>query len=481
MGDRNILAPDGTCIQQGMVFDPADYNNYNMTRPMLGIVMDVHLADDSTTNRLALQYMDQRGPVHLASVQLLDDGGPADLPHPEVVITPDNRTGIDDYSENLPKGSTCLLTGDELNNGLHNIDPNTLDGDMCVVMFVGGRLNSGFIVRWWPHTFNTFDPATSGEGNRDISGEGTTLAQSGRSFTRVNGVEYVVTREGNVYLSTSLGGTKLIPGQGSQIGRFARTRLAKGGNIRVWVKPTALMEIDFNFQEDGIGSGNAHDPSLPQTNPPGSTPFSVLHNGSLALDGTYMRFEEKKVDIEVPEDLRLKSNNRTSLEAANELSLKSSGITSIDSESVISLESRADILVAARGPLSLAGSSVAIEAGVPVLDAGGGIVIGPVGAGQILIEEDGTVLLGPDTGIDVPDKQAMIVDGAVADPLDTVLGKNQVLLDTEVKAAVAAISSAGATPTPAATGTALAAIGVALDAINSLLQELGVTEFTKAN
>ncbi len=476
MGDRNIFAPDGTPIQQGMVFDPADYNNYNMTRPMLGIVMDVHLADDSTTNRLALQYMDQRGPVHLASVQLLDDGGPADLPHPEVVITPDNRTGIDDYSENLPKGSTCLLTGDELNNGLHNIDPNILDGDMCVVMFVGGRLNSGFIVRWWPHTFNTFDPATSGEGNRDISGEGTTLDQSGRSFTRVNGVEYVVTREGNVYLSTSLGGTKPIPGQGSQIGRFARTRVAKGGNIRINVKPTALLEIDFNFQEDGIGSGNAHDPSLPQTNPSESAPSSILHNGSLALDGTYMRFEEKKVDIEVPEDLRLKSNNRTSLEAESELSLKSSGITSIDSESVISLESREAILVLAQAGITLQGLTA-------TLAAGGGLTEDEKAvAGKVSIENDG-VLLGPDNKLDpvtgdptpADDKKELVTDD------EGTLEANQVLVQTEVVAATKAIEALVAVPSVEVLKAAMILIGVALTAINTAIQDLGQTEFTKAN
>ncbi len=475
MGDRNIFAPDGTPIQQGMVFDPADYNNYNMTRPMLGIVMDVHLADDSTTNRLALQYMDQRGPVHLASVQLLDDGGPADLPHPEVVITPDNRTGIDDYSENLPKGSTCLLTGDELNNGLHNIDPNILDGDMCVVMFVGGRLNSGFIVRWWPHTFNTFDPATSGEGNQDISGEGTTLAQSGRSFTRINGVEYVVTREGNVYLSTSLGGTKLIPGQGSQIGRFARTRVAKGGNIRVNVKPTALLEIDFNFQEDGIGSGNAHDPSLPQTNPSESAPSSILHNGSLALDGTYVRMEEKKVDIEVPEELRLKSNNRASLEAENDLSLKSKGITSIDSESVISLESRESILVLAEAGLTLQGLTA-------TLAAGGGLTEDEKAvAGKVSIEND-AVLLGPDNIPGVPDPVAAPGKQSITTYEDADLEDvDKPAVETASAAADVAIKALPPAPTPAELKTALELVNTTLLAVNALIQKLGQTEFTKAN
>ena len=470
-GHRQTLKPDRTPIQQCMVVDKADYNNLNMTRPMLGIVLDVHLSDSGTTNRIAALYADKRSFVHVASVQIIDDGGPSNLIPPDVIVTPDSRTGVDDYSENLPKGSSCLITGDELNDGQHHIDPHTLDGDMCVVMFMGGRLDSGFITRWWPHTANTFDPATSGEGNPDISGEGTSLAQSGRSFTRINGVEYTVTREGNVYLSTSLGGTKIIPGKGSSIGRVARTRVAKGGNIRVNVKPTALMEIDFNFQEDGIGSGNAHDPSLPQTNPPGSTPFTAIHSGELALAGTYMRFEEEKILIEVPDEIRLKSNNRNFIEAENENNIISRGITSIDSEGVISLESRADIDVLAEGPVFLQGSQVSIGA-VP-LDAA-------IPTGEVKVLPEGDILLGPTVGT-APDQQRMIVDGPVADQLDTNLGQSQILLDVEVKAAVLAISAAGATPTPAQTGTALAAISLALEAINFLLQELGVTEFTKAN
>ncbi len=474
-GHRQILKPDRTPIQQGMVVDPADYNNFNMTRPMLGIVLDVHLADDSSTNRIAAQFSDERGFMHVASVLILDDGGPANFIPPDVVVTPDSRTGVDDYSENLPKGSTCLITGDELNDGLNNINPHSLDGDMCVVMFMGGRLDSGFISRWWPHTANTFDPATSGEGNKDISGEGTSLAQSGRSFTRINGVEYVVTNEGNVYLSTSLGGTKVIPGRASSIGRFARTRLAKGGNIRVNVKPTALMEIDFNFQEDGIGSGNSHDASLPQTNPPGSTPFSVLHNGSLALDGTYMRFEEKKVDIEVPEDLRLKSNNRASLEAENALSLKSNGITSIDSESVISLETRASLLAIAEAGIVLQGLTA-------TLAAGGGLTEDEQAvAGKVSIEDDG-VLLGPDNIPGVPDPVAAPDKQSITTYEDTDLEDvDKPAVDTASAAADVAIKALPPAPTPAELKTALELVNTTLLAVNTLIQKLGQTEFTKAN
>ena len=469
-GYRQTLKPDRTPIQQSMVVDRADYNNLNMSRPMLGIVLDVHLSDSGTTNRIAALYADKRSFVHVASVQIIDDGGPSNFIPPDVIVTPDSRTGVDDYSENLPKGSTCLITGDELNDGHHHIDPHTLDGDMCVVMFMGGRLDSGFITRWWPHTANTFDPATSGEGNPDTSGEGTSLNQSGRSFTRINGVEYTVTREGNVYLSTSLGGTKIIPGNASSLGRFARTRVAKGGNIRVNVKPTALMEIDFNFQEDGIGSGNAHDPSLPQTNPPGSTPFTALHSGELALAGTYMRFEEEKVLVEVPDEIRLKSNNRAFLEAESELSLKSNGITSIDSESVISLESRSDIDVLAGGPLFLQGLAVSIGA-VPLDEA--------TPTGKITVQQDGTVFLGPDSD-PAPDKESVIIDGTEGDP-GPHLEDNKVLVDTAVGAAVAAIDAVQAAPTPASLATTLLTVSEALQEINELLQSLGVTEFTKAN
>ncbi len=474
MGPRQILKPDRTPIQQCMVVDPADYNNFNMSRAMLGIVLDVHLADDSSSNRIAAQFSDERGFMHVASVLIIDDGGPSNLIPPDVVVTPDSRTGVDDYSENLPKGSTCLITGDELNDGLNNINPHSLDGDMCVVMFMGGRLDSGFIVRWWPHTANTFDPATSGEGNKDISGEGTSLDQSGRSFTRINGVEYVVTREGNVYLSTSLSGTKIIPGKPSSIGRFARTRIANGGNIRVNVKPTALMEIDFNFQEDGVGSGNLSDPSLPQTNPSGTEPYSLLHSGEFALDGTYIRLAEKKVSVEVPEEISLKSGDRVFIEAESENNILSKGTTTIDSEGVLNLDTRDALFAVAEGPLVLEGQTVSV--GAVTLDE-------DTPAGLITVQQDGTVLLGPEGavvgGVELF-KQFLIIDSESIDRI-RLLPFNQGKVEIAVLQATAAIDAAGAAPTPAQTGTALAAIGVALDEINTLLQALGSAEFTKAN
>ena len=238
------------------------------------------------------------------------------------------------------------------------------------------------------------------------------------------------------------------------------------------------MELDWNLQENGIGIGNTSDPSLPQTNPPGVDPHSILHSGEFSLDGTYMRFAEETVLVEVPDELRLKSNNRAFVEAENEINILSKGTTIIDSEGVLNLDTRAALFVVAEAGLVLQGLTVAISAGGGLSDEEKAL------AGKISAEGN-SVLLGPDN---VPDpvtgepvdadtispKKPMVTD--LAD-----LEANKVLVLAANVESNLVIAAAGPAPTAAQTGAALEAIGVTLSAINVLLQGLGITEFTKAN
>jgi hypothetical protein len=465
---------DGTPVQQAITFDRKDYNNARMTGFMLGVVMDVQLSDGGR-NRIAKQFADQRGFIHTATVQVIDDGTPCNFPLPDVLITPDSRTGVNEYSENLPRATSCLTHGEDYNDHGHKIDPYALDGDMCVIGFLGGRLDSPFIARWWPHPKNTFDPATCGDGSPDIAGEGTTLCQTSRFFQRINGVETVITSRGDVYLSTAFSGSRIVPGGTPKLGRFPRDSVEQGGSVRLDIKPGRLLELNWNEKEDGIGVGNSSDEAIPQTNPPVDTPFSEIFNSSDPPPRTYLRFAEDKVKLLIPDEFRVRSENRTFIESQNETVITSGGITSIDSEGVLNLDSRAAINVVAEAVLLLQGLTLS-------LSAGGGLEEDEEAvAGKISLQEDGAVNLGPEKVPDVPEpsdapeKQSLVTDGAGT------LEANQVLVATAADLADAGITGLPAAPTPVEVRAALLLVNTTLQNINTLLQDLAQTEFTKAN
>lgn len=306
---RHGVRPDGVPVQQSMTVNPRDYASTNLTSMMLGVVIDVQTADDSR-NRTAQSVADRRGFLHTCTVLVTRDGGGSGTLLNNVVITPDSASGINNYEEKLPRPATALTTGADLPASYQNIDPYELDGDWCIVGFIGGIIYNPFIVRWWPHGRNPFDPSTHGLGNPDSSGNGTALDQTGRYLKRVNGVEQVINKNGDIFISTKYAGSTVTMGQDPTLGRFNRAEKDVGGSIRLNVKPNQSLELNWNEQEDGIGVLDAPEPALPQTNPQPTDPASDSNR-----DNTYVLFNKEDIDIIVPNQLVVTAGSVVELEA----------------------------------------------------------------------------------------------------------------------------------------------------------------------
>lgn len=332
---RATHTQDGTPIQQSLTIEPQDYAPMNVSRLMLGVVLAVYPAD-TIENRAAQQREDRRGITHECDVLILNDGTSAYMTLRNVVITPDSASGLDDYEEKLPRASSCLTTGEEFNSQLQQIDPGDLDGDWCVVGFVGGLFDSPFILRYWPNPRNVFDPASSGVGL-----EGDTLEQSGRYFRRTNGVEHVITSKGDIILSTTYASSALAPGEDPELGRFARQLDDDvGGAVRVYIKPSQSVELSFNEQEDGIGVLDAHEPELPQTNPPQQTP-----QASGEVPNTYILINKERVESRVPIDHVFYSEERfvVTSETSTEFTVGTDFVVTVDGEAEISSDGTLDL------------------------------------------------------------------------------------------------------------------------------------------
>lgn len=320
MSYRANIGPDGTPIQQSMTQNPMDYRAQNLDRLMLGIILSVYPSDDEDGNSTAIQSLDRRGHTHECSVLVIQDGSSAYLKLDHVVITSPFPVGIDNYIELLPRGSSSLTTGDQLNSSLHQINPYDLDGDWCVVGFIGGQIDRPFIVTWWPHARNTFDPATSGRGNPNTSGEGQALVQNKRYFQRVNGVETVVTSKGDVYFSTNFAGSRPKMGGESTKGRFSREEVDEGGNVMVLMKPSKVFEWTWDPQEEGVGIQDSAEPELPQTNP--ATNVSASGN----KDNTFITIDRERMRVQVPSNFEVISKDAVIIESDSKVELESSQI-----------------------------------------------------------------------------------------------------------------------------------------------------------
>lgn len=321
---RRIVNSYGEPVSQSLT---AQRNaGLSFDRCVLGVVLTVNHSD-AETNRTAIQTADRRGYLHTATVLVVEDGRSSNFPLANVIITPNANVGIDNYSEQLPRGSTSLVTGEAWNGDLNNINPFDLDGDWCVVSFLGGSLDSPFILRWWPHPRNRFDPATSG--NRNPSSNGGReryLNQKDRYFQRVNGAEFTVTQEGSIYLSTHLSNSTMSFGDPvtSTDGRFPRTTNADvGGSFKAWIKPSQAFELDFNLPANGIGTLDLGDANIPQPNP---------ENRARATDkdNTYLLIEKDRFLLEVPDNFTVDSASRVLLSSDENTTINVGGDLTID-------------------------------------------------------------------------------------------------------------------------------------------------------
>lgn len=312
MSYRPIIGDDQTVIQQGLTTQDTDYKHMAVYKTMLGVILEVYPIDNDA-NRSAMQTVDRKGHVHECSVLIINDGTSAYMTLENVIITPDSPSGLDDFEERLPRGSSAFVTGAEYDPNLHQIDPYDLDGDWCVIAFLGGQLDSPYIQRYWPHARNTFDAATSGKGL-----DGDTLVQNRRYFRRTNGVETVITSKGDTIFSTTFANSILKPSEEPALGRVAREMNEDtGGSVRVNIKPSQSLELTFNPQEEGIGVIDNTEPELPQLNPWQEEPVA-----SEERPETYIYVDRDQVDFMIPTSVTVTTQDTITLTATNVVELE---------------------------------------------------------------------------------------------------------------------------------------------------------------
>lgn len=358
----------------------------NFTRPVLGVILAVN-PSDSDKNKTAYKAADRRGYLHTCTVLVVEDGQSSFFVLGNVVITPDARTGLDDYYERLPRGCSGLVTGENWNNQFNNINPYDLDGDWCVVSFLGGSLDNPFILKWWPHPRNPYDAATSGNRNPNSPSSPRYLAQDGRFFHRINGVEFVVTKPGDIYFSTALANSALRFGSplAPVNGRFPRTpNEDQGGSLKGWIKPSQSFELDWNEQINGLGVVEVPDAEIPQINPPQVGSAVEKQNSYIFADKDRIKFRcpeeffvasKQRILISSEEDTTIEVGGSYSLntpifsvelnESSGQLSVKNKNngdsLTFDATSNTVSLSATTGLTLTAIGAVNITGSTVTIN------------------------------------------------------------------------------------------------------------------------
>lgn len=237
--------------QSGMNTNIINYAHQHMAYPVLGIVTNVFTSDDPL-NSSAKTKQDLRGSHNEAEVLVINNGSSTFSILPRVMICPTSPSGADNFHEELPKPCTNMLDGSPFNSNLQGIDITKLNGDFCIVSFIGGSINMPFISNWWPHPFNRQDSITTNT-------EAGHLKQGPRYFKRVQGTKVTVTTAGSVFVDTNEANSELKPGT-----KIKRKKKDAGGDIQIDIKKERKLEINFNTPVDLPIT----EPSLPQTNPP---------------------------------------------------------------------------------------------------------------------------------------------------------------------------------------------------------------------
>jgi len=294
-----MILPDDTVYPSSQESHPAHSSIGMGVFPKIGIILTVQ-PSDAQGNQTADTHPQLRGSHQECTVLVCSDYGTPDTPIYNVIIPPQRHSGMDNFEEDLPRGSSQFLDGSAYNMDFSGVDVTKLDGEWCVVSFIGGNQQQPFLSHYWPHPLNNIDPATSG----NTPAEGGALARivepipkanlvqydlkknRSRQIHRKNGVLTMINREGSVYLDTSeagrtvklegIGPTQWVAVNPISVTKRIASHVAKGGHIQVDVKPTAQLEINWNEKETkgprlGAGSSSAnqiHDPDLPHDDQP---------------------------------------------------------------------------------------------------------------------------------------------------------------------------------------------------------------------
>ncbi len=319
IGYRNVRGYAGEPIQQSMVTSPVDHDHRYEFRMKLGVILSVYQAD-SIYNKSAQENPGFRGYRHECTVQIIEDGSNNYIKLENVVIPPRVPSGMDNYEELLPRGSTLSTDPTSMfDPNLQFMDPFNLDGDFCVVGFIGGERSYPFILSWWPHPRNFVDPQTKGPSSANVNSQGFILDQSNRYFRRINGVELNVTKNGDIYLDTNYAGTQPVFGTPPQKGRLVRPPITTGGSFRGIFKPTSSFEMDWNIPQDGEGLASSPDPQLIQSNPattPTGNTFTPTQKTS-----TFVKADASNLSITVPVEFKVTSKSLIEMEASSKLQL----------------------------------------------------------------------------------------------------------------------------------------------------------------
>jgi hypothetical protein len=282
---------DGAVAQSSNLHDDSSYGSERLYFPVLGIVLSITSSDDPQ-NRTATFSQDQRGSRTEATVLILNDGSDNPWVIPNVVVLPGGLTGIDNYHEEIPRGCSQMLDGSSFNSTFAGIDVEKLDGDWCIVQFIGGSIEQAFISNWWPHPGNVTDPATSG-----VSGNGI-LNQGRRFFKRYQGTKFTITDSGNVFVDTTNANAKL---GGSPSGPSYQAS-EKGGDIQVDVKASRQLQLNWNPPIEPYV-----DQSVPQKNPP-PAPGKTRETSA-----SYITFTKDELDFLAGKIIKIIAQTETAL------------------------------------------------------------------------------------------------------------------------------------------------------------------------
>lgn len=250
MNDRDLTElfdANGNVITSSQLRFEDDDRYRHTTVTMEGIVVAVKPSDDSD-NLSSNNTSDKRGFRHECTVLIVDVDGEPCLLLENVVIPPRQHSGIDDFEEDLPRGVTGHVDKQKLSANWKHLDWSRLDGEHCIVSFLGNNIDKPYISNWWPHPANKFDPATSGQACLTQVDPKKNLS---RAMRRVNGTLQMVTKDGDIYVNTNEAAStvEITP-------KYKRFLKDKGGSIQVDIKKSQQLEINWNIPVEGLKAGS---------------------------------------------------------------------------------------------------------------------------------------------------------------------------------------------------------------------------------
>jgi hypothetical protein len=256
--DFFLIEPNGTVLSSSQHHQFRHVNKG--LKPLIGVVLTVEPCDDD--NNLTLGKGNYRGTRHECTILCGRTYDTPDILIPNVIITSPAPSSIDNYSENIPRGCTRLVDGNDFNFSLEDVNPFKLDGEWCIVNFIDGNSVYPYVSNWIPHPANIFDPSTSGRELEAGDSVKSYLVQAdlakgrSRSFSASNGVVHLLSIDGNSYLDTTEAGRKVIIDEDN---KRKVINVEGGGHIQVDIKKKAQLEFNWNIKPTKgprIGAGS---------------------------------------------------------------------------------------------------------------------------------------------------------------------------------------------------------------------------------